>query len=46
MLYAHNLASIFNQDRMDAVHKARYVGKKDALSALNLDAFALEQLEI
>ena len=31
---------IVNQDRMDAVHKAQHVGKKDAFSVQYLDAFA------
>jgi len=40
-LYAQNLIYHSIQDGMDTVHKARYVARKRAFSAPNLDAFAL-----
>ncbi|PJD96839.1 MAG: hypothetical protein CK426_01830 [Legionella sp.] len=40
-LYARNLVYQSIQDAMDTVHKARYVARKRASSAQNLDALAL-----
>jgi hypothetical protein len=40
-LYARNPVSISIQDRMDTVHKARYVGNKASFSVQKLNAFAI-----
>jgi hypothetical protein len=38
-LYARNPVSISIQDRLDTVHKARYVGKKASFSVQKSNAF-------
>lgn len=44
--YARNPVSTIIQDRLDAVHKARHVGKRNLNNVQKLDAFTLGYFSI